>query len=157
PGALLRSPCGLKSVGAPWATVIKPRATSGSPGYATRCPSFLPLRDAIAAQRLVAQMSSRRGADTRLRRTVRPVAAPHAFDPVRQVQQFAVGLIVEVAATVALAQHHLLRLHLATRLRVQLVTATVEVQRRVAAHELQHRAVARVDEGALKIDLQFIR
>src|SRR5262249_47381710 len=90
---------------------------------------LLPLRHDPLAQRLVAQVRRRRRADARLRRRRRLLAAPHALDPVRQVQQLAVRLVVEVLATLARPQHHLLVLALVA-LRVNLVAATVDVQRR---------------------------
>src|SRR5262245_42031288 len=86
-----------------------------------------PHSDLVLPQRLVPQVGRRGSADTRLRRTVRPISVANTVDPVLQVQQLPIGSVVEVAPAVSLPEDQLLRLPLRPRLRVQFVTAAVDV------------------------------
>src|SRR5262249_17908485 len=75
--------------------------------------SILPHRHRTRAHRLVRQVRRIGGADAGLGRAGRFLAALDAFHPVRQVQQFAVRLVVEVlAALLVRAQDLLLELAL---------------------------------------------
>src|SRR5439155_11362162 len=57
--------------------------------------------DLAGAKGAVAEVGGGRGTDARLGRGVGPLAAADAFDPVGQVEQLAVGLVVEVRALAA--------------------------------------------------------
>ena len=60
-----------------------------------------PHGDLAGAIRAVAEVGRRGGADARLGRRIGLLPAADAFDPVGQVEQFAVGLVVEVRALAA--------------------------------------------------------
>src|SRR5207247_6427423 len=76
------------------------------------------------------------------------------IDPVLQMQQLAVGSVVEIAATRSRAEDHLLRLLLEPRLGDQLEAAAVDVERCLRAHEGDHGAAVGVAESAFEIDLE---
>src|SRR5687768_14736834 len=84
-------------------------------------------------------------------------AAAEAVDPVREVEQLAVGPVVEVGALAAGAENHFLGLALAVVVRVELVSPAVDVEGPFGAHELDARAAAGVGEGALEVHLDAAR
>src|SRR5579859_6842753 len=71
-----------------------------------------PYRHLVLAIRDIPQMRGRCRADSRFRRCGRFVSTSHAFHPVRQVQQFTIGLVVEILALASGAKDQFLRLHL---------------------------------------------
>ncbi len=101
-------------------------------------------------------MGSRRGAHAGFGRASGLVPRADALDPVRQVQQLAVGVGVEIGAARAFAQNKLAGLELAAALGMDLVPSAVKIERGFAAHEFTHRGVAGVDERAFEIGLHFL-
>ena len=78
------------------------------------------------------------GLDALLGGTSGTFARAHALDPIRQMVQRPIDLFVEVQSTeIAFSVNSLLSLHLLATLRMQLVAATIAVQRGVATIRLR--------------------
>ena len=84
----------------------------------------------------------------------------------RNCRRVTIGLVVEVRAARTRAEHPFIvcerrscgrsAVGSALLLRIQFVPAAIEIQGPIAAHELEHRRIARVDERAFEIDLQIL-
>ena len=122
-----------------------------------RSESFIPpLCDLAGPKRLVAEVGGGGGGDAGFGGAIRGFAATDALDPVGEVEEFAVGFVVEVGAAIARAEDQFFGFA-SVAFGMNLVAAAVEVERGVAAHELEHGAVAGVDERALEVDLEVLR
>ena len=78
-------------------------------------------------------------------------ACPYGLEPVGQVEQFAIGLVIEVGTPAAGAQDHFLGLDRLVGVGDQFHAAPVAVNAAFGAHEGDHRPVPGVAEGALKV------
>ena len=80
------------------------------------------------SQGAIAQVGTLDRGYARLCRRVRSLPAAYAFDPIRQVQQLAVGLVIEVGAA-GPSPYELAGRQLAVPLGDDFVPAAIEVQR----------------------------
>jgi len=126
----------------------------------TRQPSASarhPLRDLPGTVSAVAQMGRRGGTHPRLGRGVGPLPAANAFDPVGQVQQLAIGLVVKILTLPRIAPQDPLLLRWFAPLWGQLIPPAVDVDRTLGPHERDHRAQGGVRERPLEMSLHVVR
>ena len=124
-----------------------------------------PMSYGVLSQSNVGQMRGRCGTDACLHRGSRSLAAANAFQPIAQMEHFAVRLVVKVGAFWTRAQHPLhLRFGGELGIAIEGVTvtlgnyfqaATIQIERGFRAHEFEHGAVPRVHKGRLKVDLSI--
>lgn len=102
-------------------------------------------------------MSRGGGVDARFHGCNGLLAGANGIHPIGKVEQFAVGIVVEIRAARSRAQDpFFVGEFFGSNLRIKFVASPVEIQRAVRAHQFDHGGVARIAERAFEIDLHFL-